>query len=609
MSGVTTRPQFISRSFQGLVQEFLNQPINEKKVLILDAPTGSGKTYSFRNIPNGNSLSFMIMPNNYLLEEKFIEFSHDDMVGPGKVKILNKEHINKFLDDYNLTHTPANQIDAISSIISNSRLVLTNPTILFFIMYNYYWGKVHKVGSHIADILHSNLTNLIFDEFHVYSHDQRNRIYALNAFLNKNVKFVYTSATLPQSTEKVLSKLLGHEYVEVLKVSDLEDDNMTLIRGRINANILKGKICEIADELIPKLSDGNWILILNTIKEIDCIYKKILQYGISKDDVVRLSRFHNPNLEQRRSFLEGKKKIVISSNIIEQGINPSKKYLNYIIEPGFYYYNFQQRIGRVGRGTDKESNVIIPVGNIHIDILESHELEFTEFIDKISENMPKDMKMNPEPRDIGFYVANYLDFLEGQISEDVIRRIFMDLPSWTDLEKSISLFHYLEKFTLDINKNCTLSNNDEIRKWWTLYNLTFRDFIPKETNIELIDMDRTNLIPDDENYIDTIYSKTFVYKNMQIIDNSYGKIKVSGFLEEKNLDFKVKVHNLPFKDNILIFSDIENKERRQILRSLESYGNQFKFDCKNGKQIIGLIYDFLYSTAWEERLIIDVYDE
>ncbi|WP_162509364.1 hypothetical protein [Thermogymnomonas acidicola] len=45
------------------------------------------------------------------------------------------------------------------------------------------------------------------------------------------------------------------------------------------------------------------------------------------------------------------KRIVIASNIVEQGHNPPRDFMNFIISRGGYYgHNLRQRAGRVGEG-------------------------------------------------------------------------------------------------------------------------------------------------------------------------------------------------------------------------------------------------------------------
>ncbi|MGC8574886.1 MAG: helicase-related protein, partial [Thermoplasmata archaeon] len=507
---------------------------------------------------------------------------------------------------------PKTVLTAIEGILSGSKIVITNPSITFLILYNHYWKKYHISGSHISDLITAGLVNVVFDEIHIYNKDQRNRIISINALLSRNPKFVYTSATIPSDLLPTLRTIFGNDSVEYIKVtSTTNSESSALLRGPINISILKYSPLDLPENLIESLKENKWIIILNKIITINRFYKILLEKGIDKSEILLVSGYHDKNGQSLAIFKEGKARIIIASNIIEQGVNPPRDYLNFIIEPGNYYYNFIQRIGRVGRGLEEPSNLVIPISNLVVpkDIGEVN--EFNEFIEKMSGIFKKEDTSIIEPKLLGYYIGNFISRTRfDKDHREKFKEIIEKLPVGNEILKGVENFNILESIVLEdkLNScyNISPSLIKKIKNWWGCYNLTFQNFIKNESIVEVIDETIT-----DENDLPMAsnYNELWVMMYKEILSYENGVYTLGEDRSEPFKEFKISLINVPFEEyGPQKFGDIQWKEREIIIRNIENYKSEL-INCKTGKLFFQLLKEYLYSTAWPDRLIYKIEDQ
>jgi len=277
---IRTEEQYINRDFQDRISEFLKDDQRKKKILVVDAPTGAGKTHAFKSLKDSSGITFLVLPNNFLIEEKYVEFAQNDMIGSTYIAKLSRAVIDQTIENQGLKYNGNQEsvLEAIDFILSNSslKLIITNPSILFLILYNYYWNKIHKKGSHLSELIVKGLINLIFDEIHIYTKDQRNRILAINALLNENVKFGYSSATIPKDLLPTLNRVFGENSVEYVRAkTSSKNDSVSLLRGPVLVELFDVDPLSLPDSIVENLRENKWIIILNKIKTINSFYKRL----------------------------------------------------------------------------------------------------------------------------------------------------------------------------------------------------------------------------------------------------------------------------------------------------------------------------------------------
>jgi len=612
---IRTEEQYINRDFQDRISEFLKDDQRKKKILVVDAPTGAGKTHAFKSLKDSSGITFLVLPNNFLIEEKYVEFAQNDMIGSTYIAKLSRAVIDQTIENQGLKYNGNQEsvLEAIDFILSNSslKLIITNPSILFLILYNHYWNKIHKKGSHLSELIVKGLINLIFDEIHIYTKDQRNRILAINALLNENVKFGYSSATIPKDLLPTLNRVFGENSVEYVRAkTSSKNDSVSLLRGPVLVELFDVDPLSLPDSIVENLRENKWIIILNKIKTINSFYKRLREDDkIASSDIKLLSGYHERSRTSIKEFTEGKYRIMITSNIIEQGINPPKDYVNFIIEPGIYYYNFIQRIGRVGRGIDSTTRVIIPIGNVSIPQSLEEFNDFNQVVEEISKLLKREDESEIPLIGLGHYIGSLISSSRFDYDHrKKFKQIVGNLSGASEILKGIEYFEIIENFINKMNpKDCrgfTNSKIDSIKSWWKSYNYTFQNFIKSEELMQVVDESLKEAGISD---FVTSYSEIWIHKNKDIL-GKVGNANIVG--EDRNEEFKefpVILKNIPFSERRDIFKNVEWNERRLILEGLQSYEDKFR-SCPNGKGIFELIKWFLVSTAWPDRILIKVDD-
>jgi CRISPR-associated helicase Cas3 len=609
---ITTNKQFIKRDFQNIISQFLLEQGGGRKVLVVDAPTGSGKTHAFSNLEKFEGITFLVLPNNFLIEEKFNEFVNRGSIAPNQIRKLSRSEI-----DYNIIknglgdkNDPRSVLTAIEFILSGSKIVITNPSIIFLILYNHYWKKYHTKGSHLVELIEAGMVNVVFDEIHIYNKDQRNRILSINALLSGNTKFVYTSATIPYDLLPTLKAIFGNDSIEYIKVTTtIESESSTLLRGPINIRIIKHSPLDLPEDLLKRLKEDKWIIILNKIITINQFYKILMKNGFDKNEILLVSGYHDRNRQSVGIFKDGKARIIIASNIIEQGINPPKDYLNFIIEPGIYYYNFIQRIGRVGRGIQEQSYVVIPISNMVLPNEISKVNEFNDFVEKMSSIFKKEDISIIEPKLLGYYIGNFISRFSND-ERNKLKEIIGKLAGGSEIIRGVENFDTLNTIILEDKLSSCFTIQpyliEKIGKWWKSYNSTFQNFIKNESIVEIIDESITDKsdLP-----LASDYNELWVMMYKEILSYQNGVYTLGEDRSEPFKEFEISLINVPFEEyGPKKFGDIQWKEREIIIGNLENYKSEL-INCQTGKLFYQLLKDYLYSTAWPDRLIYKIEDQ
>jgi len=610
---LTTEKQYIKRDFQSKIEQFLLEGRSNKRVLIVDAPTGAGKTHTFKRLDNSEGVTFLVLPNNYLIEEKYEEFLSSGLIRSSYLKKLSREDITHTIEEEGLgkDNDPHAILTAIDYIISNSKLIITNPSIVFLILYNHYWERYYAKGSHLSNLITKGLVNIIFDEIHIYDKDQRNRIIALNSLLYENVKFGYTSATIPSDLIKTLFQVFGEERVEYIKVTTTEPgESSNLLRGPIKLDIFNSEIFQLNEELLEELKYGNWIIILNKIVTINKFYKFLLEHNFPNSDILLVSGYHSKSRETLNLFKEGKARIMIASNIIEQGINPPKNYTNFIIEPGYYNYSLVQRIGRVGRGIEEESHVFIPIPDKVIPRNIENLKDLNVIIDSLASLLRKGDESPIDFKSLGYYIGNFISITRfDEDHRNKFKEVIGKLNGSNEIIEAIESFDKIDRIIVGKKMDKCITMTPEkiknIYNWWNSYNLTFKNFIKSESIIELID----ESLKDSNNLgLFSTYNEMWVLINKEIIRKENGKLVVGEDREDPFKEFHVTLINVPFEEyGPRLFKEIEWKERDIIMDNLKRYYDVL-LSCPTTKSIYQFLKEYLFATGWIDRIIYKVYE-
>lgn len=589
-----------SREFQTEMIEFMN---SKDQAAILNAPTGSGKTYGFKNmINNKDSIMLILLPNNLLSEEVYNNFKEDDDVSLVNSKTVN----NKFEEMKKEGLEYVTKEKAINALIEYKKILISNPEMFYYMMINKYMKSDRD--DEISVFLRSGLRLIIIDEVHIYSRDQ---IYILLGFLkliNKNLKLLFSSATIPNSLKDLIEKTFdGVRNINAVRVYKKNENNV-ILQGPINLKIEFSEITEYIKDSISELKSGNWFIIADSIRNVINIYNELIKY-IDKNEIAIITAYHDPSYDEyKKLFSDNSKRICIGSNIIEQGINPPKRFNNFIIEPGFDVKNFMQRAGRIGRNTNDESTLVV-ILNEDFNI---HNISTIEDLYNLIEKIKPEKNNLYLPEYIGVYSAIIMqnlsrNFIKG-VKNNIFNEKFNPLEKYTgSFYRTAELFKKFDDIKSDRKKLRIIKSDvneieDIINWWYDIFIESFQSFLNNADKVKGKDINEK---------FNFEYDKIWINKNKKIISYVNNEIITNGLNLKPNYDFIINVKGMPFSCDYyqFKFKDLNqyNARKKFINEGIECL-DRYIINNDETKELMASLKDVIYATAGYERLIIDVGD-
>ena len=589
------------KEFQEKMRDFGNSSM---EIAILNAPTGAGKTYGFKEI-TVNGFILLLLPNNLLSIEVYKDFNKDTEVG-----LVNSQTLFEYISNKKSEHfSNLTKDTAINAMLSGKKIIITNPEIFYYIMLNRY--KTGRSGDSLTDFIIDGLKMVIIDEVHIYSRDQTKILLSMLKLLRKDVKKLFSSATIPATIDKLIHQLFDEKSIVKIDVKreSIKTEGNVLLQGPINV-IIPDQLdtAEFIKFHSGEMEKGFWFVICDSIRNIQTVYNQLLlNPNINPNDIELISAYHDSEYTAYKNIYEDGARIIIGSNIIEQGINPPKKYNNFIIEPGLDIKNFIQRFGRIGRNCEDLSKVVIIFKSKISDFkVLMEENNFENFIEIVEKKLPETTSVL-KPGYIGVYAA----IISENFSFDLNRSINYNIIS-EDEGTEFSKWYFRAKKTLSAIKKIEKDNQlfkefrKEIRdlrsiiKWWHGYHNSILQFIPESLKIKGIDITDRHTFS---------YDAIWIRKNKNVVKNDHGFLIVSGFNERPNYNFHVYVKGMPVDPIESSYKDVtQYKARSEILERLKEYFD-FSGDLDGDKRaLIEGLRDIVIATADYERLSFEEID-
>ncbi len=587
------------RLFQVKLLDFFKNP--STRVAILHAPTGSGKTFAFKQLGSEDKKILIVLPNNLLAKEVAGD------IGP-EAGVLNKDSVDEAMRTTSSESNPQfnSRSKAIDLIIQNHTYVITNPTVFSYLLTNHYTGQSKE--DMLTVLLKRQVSCVIFDEFHIYSKDQLSTILAHSIIVPHKIKLLFTSAT-PQSFFIGLCKeIFGQDEVEDISIERLytQTEETDLLQGPIDFKVVNHPAEEFVQSNIEIFKQGTWMFVLDSNKNVHNVAKLLFdKYG--EKDIAVLSAYYDPTYEAFRKLQSSmtRKRILIASNIVEQGINLGKGFLNFVIEPGLRVDNTIQRIGRVGRGVKNVSNVYLCFSN-ELQTFRSH----IETVDDLFQSLREFKYQNNEMSPTAFTVGTYAGVLISKLSGNAGNTIRENILNYKNSRINAGLF-CVEGIdsTLgnaqgrkSLKRNC-LKSIEKVYSWFKVYKETFYEFIHADERVSIEDIDFS------DSWFSTKYDKIWAIKNKEILSN--GPVMSLGhFLSRTNYDFNVIVTNLPMGNRSMKYGEIYFKSWKRINEDITILLSDFM--CEENEKVLQFINDikeFTKATAGVERLKMEIDDE
>lgn len=377
---LTIKPAFISYSDKKLGEIRLMEHQEkarfcEDKMVILDAPTSSGKTLAILiRFTESEGNGMMLYPTNELIKDQGRGIKElFDKIGISSIVIPLEEDIGAMPDNLDviiavvtgdtlegLAKTKGEALRNILRIVDGERrlLMLTNVDTLHLI----FKMKYHRGRSLLSEFLNLDFTLLAVDELHLYSGVAfSNLLYLIWLLRDRFDQIIVSSATLHDST-KILKELFNHKVIQPNILSE-DDGKSRRIRHELkleidpSKNILTNEDTERVLRTIKKLykpsgsSEVDTLVIVNSVVFSEQLSEVLLdEYGSGKVSVINGLV---PN-ELRKSS-----ELTVGTSAVEVGVDFDIK--NLVFE-GTNAGSFIQRLGRCGRHRSGKAVAFIPVG-------------------------------------------------------------------------------------------------------------------------------------------------------------------------------------------------------------------------------------------------------
>jgi len=572
---ITLKPQFVTTTntkFRGnhlhsFQETMLHLDQLEEEVLILTAPTGTGKSYSFplpiiqykelKQLAPKRAL--IISPTNALIEDMCREYA--DLASREKLKIT--ELNSKILDRIDGARGTKRWTE-ILKLISKNDIAITNPDILNWAMTGgYSFQNWQEQVTELIKMVHY----FIFDEYHIYDEEQIGNIIGWMLFIKmifkerfKTKKFIFASAT----PEPALANLLRqHGFSVCVKDEDILDKPFSKqdrkIKGEVKLSFLKldsktgearpddGVVNFLLKEqdFKPQLPEKRTLVIFDELESLRRTKKKI-ELKFKPFKVAETSGYTTKEKEPDRI---DNADLIIATNKVEVGVNLGVQTV--LMPTGKYLRNFIQRLGRVARkGTDGDAYVFVDRFKTYTKYLEEGQsISYYELLDYLQNKgllTDKEFYENVIPRFIGaFFFVMLYQTLKVHSFKEILRERLKINPLTGEAKY---MFNVLQAIHLDINQLKKIDKSSgyykqrkAIEEWWGDFRKTFCYFRGDSRSIKIIDLD--------ENDKETEYSLEWNLKHREILnkrETEEGIIyEVGGFRDEK-AELQYIVDTFPF---------------------------------------------------------------
>lgn len=586
------------KEFQISMRDFAN---GDKEIGVLSAPTGAGKTYGFKTMIQDERFIIILLPNNLLAHEVCEDFLKSGI----STVLLNSEKVTEKVEEMVRKGFEATRDKAILSMITNKKIVVTNPELFYYIILNKY--KLNPKTDSLSDFIVAGLKMIVIDEVHIYSRDQINILLGIMKLFHKEIKILFSSATIPGFFDVAIKKLFGEENIREITVDReyVKNSSNSILQGKINVFIPNfNSTASFIEENHNIMNTGYWFIIADSIRNMQSIYDVIKKH-YSPNEIGLISAYHDPEYTTYHKIFEDEKyRIVIGSNIVEQGINPPKYFSNFIVEPGMDIKNFIQRVGRIGRNSEKINNLYVIFKNKDVNVQSFYNGMTIEEFYKIMKNKLPESITGYRPGYIGIYSALIANKLSYNLKETITTNINIDrdgqgyTQSFNRATKTIGLINKIRN-----DKNLFYELKKDIRElksilgWWDYYYDSIVNFIPVSEKFNGFDsMEKRKFSYD---YIWILKNKNIEYK-----DNSI--IIVKGFNEKVDYDFDVCVEGIPFNKRQVKYKDVAPyRARKLIIKKMEEYSD-FQDSKGNAKMISEGLKDIVIATSDYSRLKLEV---
>lgn len=533
---------------------------------IITAPTGTGKSYAFpfpvinskknlKPFDEGKIRGLIVLPTNALIDELTENFSRTYPFL--KIKKITGRTLDEFaVKGFN------RWIKVIELCKGDIDLVITNPDIINYAMHGgYHQNTWQNTGRKELHNFLECFGYIIFDEYHLYDESQianlLTLVYLREIFLNENnrIKYFFVSATPEKELKEILINK-GYDVVEIIEEIVEDSHNSRAIHGAIEVEFrsvpdISLLVLEYMDEINKALVFGKRILIvLDKLNEVQLLAEKLVSY-FPNQQIYQSTGYVSKEDSQQDNIKRAN--IIIATNKAEVGVNYNVEYC--IMQPGRYYQNLIQRLGRVARG-DINGKVILCFDNVKFNsskkvFQEAKVVTYYEFVD-IIKSVVRSKKFYSER--VPYYQGEYVWCIEKNLknqngaynSFQYFKKRLMEENFFKNKEaySRYKLFSKIDKCIYALNKAFPQGPTAKAwGDWWKHYLNTFLCFRDSSIVVQIVDKTLN---------IELLYSLEWILQYKEILDieeikheNYSIKRYTVGNLKERDRDIQYQSNTIP----------------------------------------------------------------
>ena len=638
----TTNTIYNGRNLHVIQKTMFHLSDQQEDVLILVAPPGTGKSYSFPlevDYLKANKITrkrmLIVSPTNALIEDMYGQYTGE---GNGKQKALFPDlevaTLNgKVLDRYGAKGKA--RWGEFLHVASRHDIVITNPDIINWAMTGGYVANDFKFKIDEVSTLFEEIDYFVFDEYHLYDEEQIAAINAwmllAKAFLESNYigcKFIFASAT-PQEKLPLVLRKQGFQ-VKVIAEEILGQPKTGAACRQIKGAVYlvfktfeQGKIDTIDNALIRQLNDpktqdelkrgfekkhralvilDEMMSIRQSLPQIKALYQgfnveEISGYFTKAD--LRKSTTHNKNT------IPALPDLILGTKKVEVGVNLGIK--NQLMGTGKSFADFLQRLGRPGRqdkqhqpGIKEDASVLVYLTrdkfkklkegfSEHSDLIQ--ELDYQHFVNIcVQTDFMDEEKFYPNK--VAPFVGTYFYIVERYAlqyfsTKQQLGKHLADYFGEIYGKRAGTLYQAMRAVKTQIKyinqhyKQKQAKKIESINDWWQQFIRTFSFFRGSSISVKILD---ENLEQEDQM---VEYSLEWLLKNRIVIDVKKNNQKedifvVAGFREVK-AKLRYVIETFPFGDYVNHLRYLPQKHKYTPKKTFTSKINELKDVLQNGR--------------------------
>jgi len=466
--------------FQCRIMDILDM---KEECLIVEAPTGSGKTFGFL-LPLVGDFSkridspklLIITPTNSLAHEIYDDVPKNvEKLGIDK-NIKPTIWTARTLGSWN---TRINEIDRSLS----SDVIISNPDIISLLVSGFYLHP-NNLREKQWSIIFRRVSVIIIDEFHSYPEEEIAKILSFIILAKRtgstHIKYVFTSAT-PNEKLPNLLKNYGISFTKYREtsVTGQPQNEGRMFRGKLSVTFTDQPIVDSVNEIVGNNGRDRILFMTDHVVDAERIIDKIKR--MKPDEAIwEITGAETRNVNRKDP--KGNEKYIVATNAAELGLNMKIDVAH--IEPGRYLENFKQRFGRIARG--ESGYLFVHISTEIIKHLPDDVLSDSDLFLKMEQLMSKkDFYITSVKRVVPAYIYlvyySAIGSLKGQINEIMKDNKYFNIFREFD--------NLINKFKGNGEKNewevFTKKEIDCLVNWWESYLRAYGFFRGQSLNVKV----------------------------------------------------------------------------------------------------------------------------